>query len=536
MSYTAIYKGTEPVIRVPFGSGGEEIWTAPTGWPVLPTLSSSDQKFVGLYGVENTDGNFVAVLAQTSSGTYTVDWGDGVVENVTSNTQANHVYNFASLTSAPLVNGLRIVQVTITATTANLTRVSLQVKHNQTGLPTGNFVVNWLDIAVNGTNITALSIGGNTVILGMLQRAKIGSISSTITTLSNLFLNCASLQSIEITHNTINIQSLFSTFTNCHALKSVPFFNTQNVTNFGYTFNNCYSLLSVPLYDTSKATSFDNTFNGCRNLQSIPAFNTAKVTNFSSAFANCSSLLAMPQIDTRAATIFSNMFISNASLAYVPPLNATGVTSMNNMFTNCATLVKAPELTMSGRSGITMNNMFQNCYALQEVPKYNTSGVTNMSYMFQNCFALTGIPDFDTRSLTNMDSMFYPATSLQFIPYLDTSKVTNVQRAFAGCTSLKSIGNFNFSAVTTSTVGGADTLFSSCRSLSSGTITGLRLSVSYSGCKLSRTGILEIFSGLGTASGASGTQTVNVASNWGSSSLTAADRSIAANKGWAIIY
>jgi len=230
------------------------------------------------------------------------------------------------------------------------------------------------------------------------------------------------------------------------------------------------------------------------------------------------------------------MFATDASLVYVPTLNATGVTAMNGMFSNCYSLVKAPELTMSGRSGITMNTMFLNCFSLQEIPKYNTSGVTNMSYMFQNCNALTGIPDFDTRSLTNMDSMFYPTPNIQFIPYLDTSKVTNVQRAFAGCISLKSIGNFNFSAVTTSTVGGADTLFASCRSLSSGKTTGLRLSASYAGCKLSRTGILEIFSGLGTASGASGTQTINVASNWGSSSLTAADRSIAANKGWAIIY
>ena len=57
-------------------------WVRPSDWLPLPSVSDSEQKFVGLHAIFE-DANFVALRCQAA---YTVDWGDGVVENFTSNT------------------------------------------------------------------------------------------------------------------------------------------------------------------------------------------------------------------------------------------------------------------------------------------------------------------------------------------------------------------------------------------------------------------------------------------------------------------
>ena len=73
MSYAAAYLGTKPFIR--FANGSSGAWVRPTDWPALPVLGAGENKFVGIYGVDDTDGNFVSLVASVSSGTYTVDWG-----------------------------------------------------------------------------------------------------------------------------------------------------------------------------------------------------------------------------------------------------------------------------------------------------------------------------------------------------------------------------------------------------------------------------------------------------------------------------
>jgi hypothetical protein len=74
-------------------------------------------------------------------------------------------------------------------------------------------------------------------------------------------------------------------------------------------------------------------------------------------------------------------------------------------------------------------------------------------------------------------------------------------------------------------------MFLNCRSLSRGRTNGVQVAVSYNGCKLSRAALIDIFDGLGTASGA---QTIDVRGNFGTASLTAPDREIAENKGWTV--
>jgi hypothetical protein len=101
---------------------------------------------------------------------------------------------------------------------------------------------------------------------------------------------------------------------------------------------------------------------------------------------------------------------------------------------------------------------------------------------------------------------------------------------FSNCTSLLQIPQLDTSGIT-SVTNSTRNMFASCRSLARGRTNGIKYAVSYSGCKLSRDEIVEIFNGLGTADGA---QIINVSSNIGSSALTASDELIATDKGWTV--
>ena len=60
-------------------------WTyqRPSDWLELPTVESTEETFVGLFPVFDVIGNFIAVQFE---GDYTVDWGDGTVEDFASPT------------------------------------------------------------------------------------------------------------------------------------------------------------------------------------------------------------------------------------------------------------------------------------------------------------------------------------------------------------------------------------------------------------------------------------------------------------------
>jgi hypothetical protein len=71
-------------------------------------------------------------------------------------------------------------------------------------------------------------------------------------------------------------------------------------------------------------------------------------------------------------------------------------------------------------------------------------------------------------------------------------------------------------------------MFSACASLARGALSGTTRAISYSGCKLSAAELNEIYTNLGTASGA---QTITVTGNYG----TASDNpTIATAKGWTV--
>ena len=244
-------------------------WTRPSDWLTMPTVGSSDQKFVGLLAVYDHGSNHVAISAAEN---YTVDWGDGSsTENIASGVTASHVYTYSSISDSTLcTRGYKQVLVTVVPQSGkNLTTLNLQVKHANSP---SNTNIPWLDIALGSPSLTTLRIGtsdgagSRNIRVNDIECVQI--VSHAVTSMSYMFYNCYSLQSVPL-FNTAAVTSMSYMFSGCSSLQSVPAFNTAAVKNMSYMFYNCYSLEMISCSSASSITDFTSTFTGCISLSRI---------------------------------------------------------------------------------------------------------------------------------------------------------------------------------------------------------------------------------------------------------------------------
>lgn len=528
------------------GSEGEEPdeWKRPGDWlPIEGKVTAGEHKFVGLYAIFE-EGNFISLSA---AGNYTVDWGDGVVENFASGVQADHIYSYDSFPGTESADGYRQAIVTVTPQAGqNLTGINLQCQHRQSGL---NIIYStgWLDIRISGENIVNLSVGGSTSNHRYLQTfCFLG--KNGITDFNRLFFGCYDLQFVPL-FDTSKGKDFSYMFSLCSSLQSVPQLDTAGGTDFSYMFQGCSSLLSVPQLDTSNGTNFSYMFISCYKLKSIPLFNTSKGTSFRYMFSSCYAIKSGPLLDTSNGTNFSYMFSACYALESIPVYNTSKGAYFNYMFQGCialknialsdtskgvnfgnmfqgCTLLKTGPI-MNTSNGTDFRNMFFNCSTLQSIPFYDTAKGTNFNYTFGSCPALKTIPLLNTSSGTTFIGMFSFCSILRTIPLLDTSKGTDFSTMFTACYSLEMLPSLNVSNGTV-----LSSMLTNCGSMSKAPFSGTKNTISYEGCKLSRAALVEVFNKL--ASGVT-TKTITINNNWGAPLLTTQERAIATDKGWTII-
>lgn len=286
-------------------------WTRPSDWLALPDISSTNNRFVGLHRIDQ-DSNFVA-LSCTVTGDYTVDWGDGTTTNHSSGSVAQKQYAYGSIPDTGESNlGYRQVIVQVYPQNSNdITSFSLQNRHSQ--IINLSYSPGWLDVAINASSLTSLSIGG-TIVLSYLQRANI--YQNSLTNCSGLFTNCYTLASVLLS-NTASVTDMSSMFSSCSALTSVPLFDTASVTNMSSMFSSCRSLTSVPLFNTASVLDMGSMFNGCSALASIPSLISSSVSSITNIFLNCSSLSSAPLSGTNRTISYSGCKLSPSSIAAI---------------------------------------------------------------------------------------------------------------------------------------------------------------------------------------------------------------------------
>ena len=163
-------------------------------------------------------------------------------------------------------------------------------------------------------------------------------------------------------------------------------------------------------------------------------------------------------------------------------------------------------------------------------PTFDTASFDSMYQMCYGCTALERVPTLDTSNVANMMYAFYGCTNLQEIGGLDTSRITSASEMFHGCKSLRKIGGrLDFSKVTSK----IDTTFVSCSALETVTIDGpVDLDIAVNGCpKLTEASLLSLLNAL--APNDSG-KICNIGTR-NIIKLTAAQQSIATDKGWTLI-
>ena len=320
------------------GAGGAEAdefgWVRPADWLALPAVGESEQKFVGLYAVTDDDSNFLSLLAR---GAYTVDWGDGTVEDVADNVQANHLYDYSTIGAETLSSrGYKQVIVTVTPQSgSNLTTVNLNQRHPTM---TRAYNVPWLDITVGSPNLTTLQLYTTLVNLYSVEQVTIK--SHAMTSMASMFRELRGLQSVPL-FDTAIVTTMRDMFNGCSSLQTVPLFNTVGVTDMRSAFQNCTSLQSVPLFNTTSCTVFTWTFRLCTSLSSVSAINMAGLaaTN-QQMFIDCPSLASISATGIKVTFSVVNCKLSRTALVEV--------------FTNLADLtgLTAQTITITGNWGI----------------------------------------------------------------------------------------------------------------------------------------------------------------------------------------
>ena len=497
------------------------------------------------FQVSLTSGGAAIALTTNGTGTvratYTTDWGDGTTEVVASGVVAQHTYDYATValdgTNAPVtltdagdlvtrtahgytdgmpVRFYNIVSTTgltetyeyfVISATANTFQVSLTYNGSAVALTTdGTATLLFYKQAI--VTVTPLS-GRNLITLNLHQK----NTQANLSTYASGFIDISVAGSL-MTSLLIGVQTAgAATQTiNFRDLEQVNILST-GIASASYLFYNCSSLESVAA-DTASVTNFSDMFDNCSSLQTIPLLNTAAGTTLAGMFYSCAFLTSIPLLNTATATDLDSMFSLCSSLQTIPLLNTALVTNFTSMFNTCASLTSIPLLNTS--AGTNFTSMFSSCYSLTSIPLLNTAAGTNFTTMFYSCFSLTSIPFLNTALVTNFTSMFSTCSSLQTIPLLNTAAGTNFTSMFSTCPSLTSIPLLNTAAGTNFT-----TMFTLCSSLQTAALdraglgaTGVTLA--YTSCKFSQTGLEYIFSKLGRGTSSS----LDIQLNWGTVTAT----------------
>jgi surface protein len=408
-------------------------WARPTEWLALTPPGPTEQKFVGLVAVFDQGSNYIALRAAVSSGTYTVDWGDGTSPvAVTSNTTAEYNYSYSALSGTPF-RGYRQAIVTVTPTTGGATFSLVGLNYRHSARSSTSTVPPWLDVAVAAPNATEVRLGGfnssgtQTVLLQFLEQATV--VSHNTTTMAHMFRGCIELQSVS-PFDTAAVTNMSAMFTSCSSLQTIPLFNTAAVTNTSSMFSACSSLREIPLINTAAVTNMDSMFLTCLSLQTIPLINTVAVTNMNSMFSGCSSLQTIPLINTVAVTQMASTFQNCSSLQTIPLLNTAAASNISRMFQSCVTLSSVPLFNTA--AGGALNNMFQGCSSLQTIPLFNTTAATNMDFMLGGCVSLREIPELTLSAITSANNNNMGLTGSVT---LGKAKLTGMRwtQSFSGC-------------------------------------------------------------------------------------------------------
>lgn len=290
------YVGKVDLKKVDLVGQEQDDWVRPAEWPHIDPPIPGTQRMQGVYAVfdlPDDEGRTCRILCD---GDYTVDWGDGTIENVASGVEAAHTYDYSSAALTSTSYGYKCAVVTVTPQSGqNLTRVNF--RRIASGWQTEGDLP-WLDLSINGQYLNTLLIGYSGIggRLRLLERVRIG--EHAITDMSAQFFGCSRLQCIEIS-DTSNVVSFASFLYGCYSLKKLPDLDFSSATNLSYICYYCYSLCDIGDVYAPLCTAADYCFYGCRSIKKIGTLTFAPGCSVNDSVTGCYSLqsILLPTVD-----------------------------------------------------------------------------------------------------------------------------------------------------------------------------------------------------------------------------------------------
>ena len=411
--------------------------------PIPPNLS-----FTTTWRTTSNNETITIGLDPSETYNFTVNWGDGSEETITSNSNLSHTYS-TSGDYYVRIDGTfpRIIMSDLTATPNNLISINNW----------GN--IKWVNMSWAFENCINL-YNCNTQDTPDL---------SNVSNLSSMFKNAGSNTSNLFINNinkwdTRNVNSISNMFKNATSFnQNINDWDVSNVTDMNNIFNNATSF-NQPLNKWElkfgvniksmflNATSFNQNINdwdvsGIYNLQQLfsgaTSFNkplnnwdTSKVTNMYAVFKNAESFnQPLNNWNTSNVTTTSQMF-QNAT-SFNQPLNSwetnaysttSNIKNMSFMFDGATSFIAS--LNSWDTSGVTnISFMFRNINDSSgniEVSNWDVSNVTLAPYAFAHNFSSSpDLTSWNISNMTNIQAMLQGTSFNSDIKQWDLSKVTN---------------------------------------------------------------------------------------------------------------
>jgi len=380
-------------------------------------ISNNPGSFISIWNTSLGTNNDRISLPLIIGGTYnfTVNWGDGTNETITSNV-GTHTYTSPG-TYIVIING------TLDGWRFNNGGDRLKLIE----------IIQWGSFSFGNTD--SHFYGANNLVLTATDAPDL----SSTTSFSQTFRSCINLggDGSMNSWNTSTITTMTQMFYYASSFNQpIGNWDTSSVTTMQVMFS--YAEVfnqDIGNWDISSVTRIQNMFaHAIAFNQDIGNWNTSSVTWMSGTFWNSTAFNQdIGNWDTSSVTTMSSMFY-NAEVFNqdIGNWDTSSVTTMSGMFSYAEAFNQ--DIGNWDTSKVTnMRSMFDSAISFnQDISSWDVSKVTNMGSMFDSAISFNqDISSWDVRAVTDMNKMFFNATSFNIdIGSWNISKVVNMEYMF----------------------------------------------------------------------------------------------------------
>ena len=368
---------------------------------------------------------------------YTVDWGDGNVENNVAG-DLDHLY---------AARGNYTVTITGVFPGINFSKIYEPINsYNAGGI---------LSIQQWGNNqwktMQGAFKGQQSLVINAIDTPDL----SQCTNMSEMFYECYDIDD-GISNswnawNTSTITNMSSLFYDSNFNQPIGNWNVSNVTNMSYLFSHSAFNQFIENWNVSNVTNMSNMFSLTDFNQDIGNWNVSKVTDMSEMFSSTSYNLFIGGWNVSSVTTMYRMFRRNRHFNQsIENWNVNSVTNFEGMFAECI-VFNRPLGNWNVSSATNMSAMFEAASDFnQDIGNWDVSNVTDMSHMLNGAFTFSQpLNNWNVSNVTDMSSLFAGSRYHHPLNNWNVSKVTNMHDMFGGAYLFnEDISNWDTSNVT----------------------------------------------------------------------------------------